>query len=67
MGRMPEAVDNEFAIAALRRCALFARADDETLETCAAQLRVRRFKRSETIFHQGDPGDSLFIIEERRR
>lgn len=61
---MPEAVDNAFAIEALRRCALFARADEETLETCASQLRVRRFKRAETIFHQGDPGDSLFIIEE---
>jgi CRP-like cAMP-binding protein len=52
-----------FAIEALRRCALFARADDETLEACAAQLRVRRFRRGETIFHQGDPGDSLFVIE----
>lgn len=61
---MPEAVDNAFAIESLRRCALFVRADEETLETCASQLRVRRFKRAETIFHQGDPGDSLFIIEE---
>jgi CRP/FNR family transcriptional regulator len=61
---MPEAVDDAFAIEALRRCALFARADEETLEACASQLRVRRFKRAETIFHQGDPGDSLFIIEE---
>jgi CRP-like cAMP-binding protein len=52
-----------FAIEALRRCALFARADDETLQACAAQLRVRRFRRGETIFHQGDPGDSLFVIE----
>ncbi len=61
---MPDGIDNEFAIQALRRCALFARADDATLETCASQLRVRRFRRAETIFHQGDPGDSLFVIEE---
>jgi CRP-like cAMP-binding protein len=26
-------------------------------------LRRRHFKRNEKIFHQGDPGDSLFIIE----
>lgn len=61
---MPDGVDREFAIEALRRSALFARADDDTLSSCAAQLRVRRFRRGETIFHQGDPGDSLFIIEE---
>jgi CRP/FNR family cyclic AMP-dependent transcriptional regulator len=61
---MPEGVDREFAIETLRRSALFARADDTTLEACASQLRVRRFRRGETIFHQGDPGDSLFIIEE---
>jgi CRP-like cAMP-binding protein len=59
---LPEG-DDGFAIEALRRCALFARADQATLEACASQLRVRRFRRGETIFHQGDPGDSLFIIE----
>lgn len=56
-------VDEGFAVAALRRCALFAHVDDDTLRTCAGQLRVRRFRRGETIFHQGDPGDSLFIVE----
>src|SRR5205814_9275268 len=53
----------DFATDALRRCALFAQFTDEALDTCARSLRVRRFKRNETIFHQGDPGDSLFIIE----
>lgn len=53
----------EFAIDALRRCALFAKVDDESLHACAANLRVRRFRRGETIFHQGDPGDSLYIVE----
>jgi len=61
---MPDGVDDGFAIETLRRCALFARADEETLLACAAQLRLRRFRRAETIFHQGDPGDSLFIIQE---
>ena len=53
----------DFAIDALRRCALFAKVDDESLRACAANLRMRRFRRGETIFHQGDPGDSLYIVE----
>lgn len=54
---------NTLAVEAMRRSALFARADDSTLAQCAATLRVRRFRKAETIFHQGDPGDSLYIIE----
>jgi CRP/FNR family cyclic AMP-dependent transcriptional regulator len=60
---MAGVIEHRFATDALRRCALFAQVDDETLAMCARNLRVRRFKRNETIFHQGDPGDSLFIIE----
>ena len=52
-----------FAIEALGRSALFARVSPEALAACAASLRVRHYKRGETIFHQGDPGDSLYIIE----
>jgi len=48
---------------ALRRCALFSRVDDATLAVCIDSLRTRRYRRNETIFHQGDPGDSLYIIE----
>ena len=51
------------AIEALGRSALFARVGADTLATCAASLRVRRYRRGDTIFHQGDPGDSLYIIE----
>lgn len=29
----------------------------------AGTLRLRRFRRGEVIFHQGDPGDSLHIIQ----
>ncbi len=55
--------ESSFATEALRRCALFARVDEGTLELCASSLRVRRYRKNETIFHQGDPGDSLYIIE----
>jgi CRP-like cAMP-binding protein len=37
--------------------------DDATLEAVAGTLRMRRFRKGEVIFHQGDPGDSLHIIE----
>ena len=32
------------------------------LTLCAAALRVRKFRRGEVIFHEGDPGDSLSIV-----
>jgi CRP/FNR family transcriptional regulator len=47
---------------ALRACGLFGHADEETLDRLAAALRIRRFRKAETIFHQGDPGDALFIL-----
>ena len=47
---------------ALRACPLFDGVDDGTLDLVAGALRVRRFRRGETIFHAGDPGDALFIV-----
>ena len=51
------------AVDVLRRCALFSRVDEPTLVACADSLQTHRYRRNETIFHQGDPGDSLYIIE----
>jgi CRP/FNR family cyclic AMP-dependent transcriptional regulator len=56
-------IELAFARSALQRCALFARVDPVTLVTVCASLRVRRYRRGETIFHQGDPGDALYIVE----
>ena len=47
---------------ALRGCGLFGNADERTLDALAAALRLRRFRKGETVFHQGDPGDALFIV-----
>jgi CRP/FNR family cyclic AMP-dependent transcriptional regulator len=47
---------------ALRRCRLFAGIDDTSMDRCLDALRVRRFKRGETIFHADDPGDALYIV-----
>jgi CRP/FNR family transcriptional regulator, cyclic AMP receptor protein len=54
--------DQEFAVDSLRRCALFAHADHATLSDMARSLRTRRFRRNEVIFHQGDPGNMLYIV-----
>lgn len=47
---------------ALRACRLFGDLDDASLDMCASALRPRRFRKGETIFHAGDPGDALFLV-----
>lgn len=54
--------DDQFAIDSLRSCPLFTTCDAVVLQAVASRLRVRRFRRNEVIFHQGDAGDSLHII-----
>ena len=58
---MPVA-DDETARAALRASGLFTACDDPALDSLIRVLRIRRFRRGETVFHQGDPGDALFVI-----
>jgi CRP-like cAMP-binding protein len=52
----------EFAVEALGRCRLFSGIDPEALEAIARSLRIRHFRRGEVLFHEGDPGDALFIV-----
>jgi CRP/FNR family transcriptional regulator, cyclic AMP receptor protein len=40
----------------------FSGLDLAGLETVGRAVRTRRFRRGEVIFHQGDPGDALFIV-----
>jgi CRP-like cAMP-binding protein len=55
-------LDDTFAVELLARCPLFAHGSRAMLESLAATLRRRRFRRGEVIMHQGDPGDSLHIV-----
>jgi CRP/FNR family cyclic AMP-dependent transcriptional regulator len=55
-------IDEALARATLERCVLFQHVDVAGLDACLACLRLRRFRRDETVFHQGDPGDALHII-----
>jgi CRP/FNR family transcriptional regulator, cyclic AMP receptor protein len=48
--------------AALESVPLFHDLPPDDLATLAARLRTRRHRRGEVIFHQGDPGDALYII-----
>ena len=45
---------------------LFAHVDVAGLDACLACLRLRRFRRDETVFHQGDPGDALHVVASGR-
>ena len=55
-------LEQSLAVDSLRRCALFAHVAEDGLRTIAGQMRRRRFRRNEVIFHQGDIGDSLQVV-----
>jgi CRP/FNR family transcriptional regulator len=55
-------LDPSLAVESLRRCRLFAHVDEEGLRAIAAQMRRRKFRRGEVIFHQDDTGDSLQVV-----
>src|SRR5205085_6368895 len=45
---------------------LFAELPDSELGKIARLLKEIKFKENEVIFHQGDPGDGLFIVLQGR-
>src|SRR5664279_4218351 len=55
-------LQSEFAAEALGRCRLFAGMSKESLAAITQTLRARRFRRGEVLFHEGDPGDALFVV-----
>jgi CRP/FNR family transcriptional regulator, cyclic AMP receptor protein len=54
--------DEGFAAKSLQQCALFADLEPAALGALAGAMVLRRFRRNEVIFHQGDPGDSLHVV-----
>jgi CRP-like cAMP-binding protein len=59
---MPVMHGGESAVEALAHVRLFVGLDRSTLARLASGARTRRFRRGEVLFHQGDPGDALFIV-----
>jgi CRP-like cAMP-binding protein len=53
---------DDATVALLRRCPLFAEAEPDALADLVRQLRRRRFRRGEVIFHEGDPADALHVV-----
>jgi CRP-like cAMP-binding protein len=56
--------DESVRVTSLARCPLFRNVPREVLAGVARQMRGRHFSRNEVIFHQGDPGEALYVITE---
>jgi CRP/FNR family transcriptional regulator len=50
----------------IRDVPLLARLPDEDLKALASRGRVRRFAAGATIFHEGDPGDAIYVVVDGR-
>ena len=48
----------------MRRSPLFAALDDETAQTLLDNMVKTRMERGDVLFHEGDPGDKLYVIVE---
>ena len=46
----------------LREVPLFATIKEEDLATLARDFRPRHYRKRDTIFHQGDPGQTLYLV-----
>lgn len=58
----PRTPDPATLVAALGEVPLFRDLPEDDLDLLASACRIRRFRRGEVIFHQGDPGDALHVI-----
>ncbi|HXT45235.1 MAG TPA: Crp/Fnr family transcriptional regulator [Pseudonocardiaceae bacterium] len=56
----------EQAASLLARTSLFADLDESELLGLGACARRRTYSKGEFIFHQGDPGDAVFVLTEGR-
>jgi len=57
-------IELEERLAALARVAIFAPLADDDRRLLARAMARRRFAPAETILREGEPGDSLFVIED---
>ena len=53
---------NSDALDLLRQVHLFSRLDEESLQSLAARVRRRHFPAGEALFHEGDAGNTLYVI-----
>ncbi len=50
----------------LREVPMFSLLDEQEIRTLVGFLEVRHFDRGETVFHHGDVGDCLYIVQQGR-
>ncbi len=48
----------------MRRAPLFAGLDQESAESLIAQMTTTHMERGDILFHEGDPGDRLYVLGE---
>ncbi|MCA0337903.1 MAG: Crp/Fnr family transcriptional regulator [Actinobacteria bacterium] len=48
----------------VRRAPLFAGLDQESAESLIAQMTTTHMERGDILFHEGDPGDRLYVLGE---
>jgi CRP-like cAMP-binding protein len=61
-----DATELHAILAPLRETDLFRSLDDAAAARLARRLARRRYRADEPVFHQGDPGDRLHVIESGR-
>src|SRR5207244_6131385 len=57
-----ELMMDAFTVGLLRQVPLFGDLDQGSLERLAARSRRRRFAAHEALFHEGDPGYTLYVV-----
>ncbi len=63
---MAKAADHAQITRSLALCTLFNGVPSDTLAAIATDARRRRFGRSQVIFHDGDPAETLHVIDAGR-
>lgn len=61
--RRPASVDRIAAREMLRQVPIFANAPDDVIEVATGRLRLEHIEPDDFIFHAGDAGDALFLID----
>src|SRR5437879_2717458 len=56
------AMRNEEIALLLGRTPVFGALDPETLRHVAGSANSRSYRKGESMFHQGDPGDRLYVV-----
>ena len=63
-GKLSEKISQNTIVKVIKKVQLFRLLPDSKLESLAPLLKEKEFIDKEIIFHQGDPGDSFYIVKQ---